>query len=62
MQLKIFICFHIFSNNIEEDPPPPLHKLATPSWPGSVNDPVARWLVIRAPDIPNGCPIAIAPP
>ena len=47
---------------MDEDPPPPLHKLATPSSPGSVNDAVARWLVMRAPDIPKGCPIAIAPP
>ena len=46
-------CYN-FSKSIVEEPPPPLHRLATPISPGLDNDDCAKWLVMRAPDIPKG--------
>src|ERR1700687_964672 len=42
--------------------PPPPDNAAAPTPPPRRRNSSARCNAIRAPDIPNGCPTAIAPP
>ena len=44
--------YHNLCTKMLPAPPPPLHSVATPSCPGLRLR--TRWLVILAPDIPNG--------